>query len=113
MVAGAPQRLAASPRGKPADGCKNQKKLFVGAPGQGAGDLFRSGLGIAGDGTRDRDIRARGPHGNRHGAAPVAPNGMVSRLGRCSHDMIAINFRKSSLRNQDYSRVKSAGFPKG
>src|SRR5882757_10764056 len=65
MIAGAPQRLAASPRGKPTDGCKNEEKLFVGTPGQHAGDLFRHQRGMAGNSARDGDIRFRRPDVDR------------------------------------------------
>src|SRR5260370_30346668 len=66
MVAGAPQRrLNGAARGEPADGGQHQKDLLVGAPGQGAGDLLRSGRGIASDRTRDRDIRLSRPDGDR------------------------------------------------
>src|SRR5512139_1559371 len=61
MVAGAAQRLAVSARSNPTRHGQNQKDLFVGAPGQGLGDLLRGGRGIASDRTRQRDIRLGRP----------------------------------------------------
>jgi hypothetical protein len=43
MIAGAPQRLAASAGGDPASRRQNQEDLFVRAPSQCPGDLLRSG----------------------------------------------------------------------
>jgi hypothetical protein len=46
MIAGAPQRLAASAGGGPASRRQKQEDLFVRAPSKCPGDLLRSGAGI-------------------------------------------------------------------
>ena len=71
MVASAPQRLAAPARSQPADSCQHQKDLFVSAPCQRAGHLLRSRRSVAGDRSRDRDIRPSGLDGDRK-ARPAA-----------------------------------------
>ena len=86
MVAGAPQRLAASARGEPAGRRQNQKDLLVRAPGQGARDLFGSGAGIPGDCTRDRDIRLGRLDGDRKPWPATKGTGSNSR---CSTHRIA------------------------
>jgi hypothetical protein len=65
MITGSPQRLSAPARGKPAGGCQDQEDLLVGAPSQGVSQLLRGRRSVAGDRTRDRDIRPGRPDGDR------------------------------------------------
>jgi hypothetical protein len=65
VVAGAPQRLSAPARGKPARGCQDQKDFLVGAPCQSASELLGSRRRVVGDRLRDRNIRSGWPDSDR------------------------------------------------